>query len=377
MAALVQTLPAQTSTVTMLGRPSSSGGYSPSGSHGQLRNHPQPTRYNMSSTGYRGMPASGPVAPYAFTSTPQLPNLNSRPFALNSGRSISSPKAPHPTASPSSQPLSSTTLPQIDAGNRLSLGLPAIPTGSLMGSPQLSPSLPTAPASKPSPDRYRRTVRRSEGEAGMQRVTGGSALPSGSGMAAVGSLYNHPTQSSSTPSLGSQQSHRLSMHSSSSQSTKPSLDDLQLARPQHADLAARYRRRSFGSIETAGLNHASDSQDTASPHPNTFVSSAQVAATPQLAMEPPRPIHHRHTSSSDSVSSARSGRSSRPGSVSPIVHSLLDSSNICAGTVTCERTILYPRLFPETRTQASGSCSHRRDRRASTVPSIQAYERRQ
>src|ERR1700709_311112 len=120
MAALVQTLPPQTTTVTMLGRPSSSGGYPSQGSHGLLRNHQQPTRYNMPQTGYRGMPSTGPIAPpYAFTSTPQLAhtnastNFNARPFALNSGRSISSPKAAHPNASSFSQPASPTGLPQI------------------------------------------------------------------------------------------------------------------------------------------------------------------------------------------------------------------------------------------------------------------------
>ncbi len=317
MAALVQTLPVQTTTVTMLGRPSSSGGYPSQGSHSQMRHHQQPTRYNMPQTGYRGMPTSGHIAPpYAFTSTPQLPstsisaNFNARPFALNSGRSISSPKAPHPTASPSSQPTSPIGLPQIDAGKRLSLGLPSIPSGPLMDFPQ-----PTAAAPKPSPDRYRRPVRRSDGEVGLNRAIGGSALPSGSGMAAVGSLYNHPVQSSSTPSLSSssQVSYRSSTYGNSVQNNqKPSADDLQTARPQQPD---RYRRRSFGSIDTAGLDHSSDPQQTPSPHPNTFLASPETTQGPVIPAPVQPPTHHRHTSSSDSRNSSRSARSSRPGSV--------------------------------------------------------------
>ncbi|OCT49738.1 putative Protein BNI4 [Cladophialophora carrionii] len=309
MAALVQTLPPQTTTVTMLGRPSSSGGYPSQASHSQMRNHQQPTRYNMPATGYRGMPASGPIAPYAFTSTPQLPSINTRPLALNSGRSISSPKAPHPGASPSSQPTSPTGLPRIDAGNRLSLGLPIITSGPLMAPPQSNPT-----SSKPSPDRYRRTVRRSEGEIGLNRVAGGSASPSGSGMAAVGSLYNHPLQSNSTPSLSSssQQSHRSSTYGNAVQNKTSSADDIQLARPQPPELAARYRRRSFGSIQTAGLNHSTDPQETASPHPNTFLASAQPAPASTTPVQ--RPSHHRQTSSSDSINSSKSTRSSRPGS---------------------------------------------------------------
>ncbi|EXJ61732.1 hypothetical protein A1O7_02161 [Cladophialophora yegresii CBS 114405] len=311
MAALVQTLPPQTTTVSMLGRPSSSGGYSSQASHSQMRNHQQPTRYNMPATGYRGMPASGPIAPpYAFTSTPQLPNtINTRPLALNSGRSISSPKAPHPGASPSSQPTSPAGLPRIDAGNRLSLGLPIITSEPLMPPPQSNLN-----SAKPSPDRYRRTVRRSEGEIGLNRAAGGSAPPSGSGMAAVGSLYNHPLQSNSTPSLSSssQQSHRSSTYGNPVQNKKPSADDLQLARPQPPELAARYRRRSFGSIQTAGLNHSTDPQETASPHPNTFLDSAQTAPPSTTPVQ--RPNHHRQTSSSDSINSSKSNRSSRPGS---------------------------------------------------------------
>ncbi|OAL33242.1 hypothetical protein AYO20_07559 [Fonsecaea nubica] len=266
----------------------------------------------MPATGYRGMPASGPIAPYAFTSTPQLAtsnlnaNPNARPFALNTGRSISSPKAPQPIPSPSSQPSSPNSPTHVDAGNRpLSLGLPPIPSGSFMGPPSTA-------APKPSPDRYRRNVRRSDPENGSTRIPAGSTLPSGSGMAAVGSLYNHPTQSNSTPSLHSQQSYRSSQQGTSVQPKSSSADDLQLVRPQPAELAARYRRRSFGSIETAGLNHASDNQETVSPHPKAFLDSSPGQGGALLP--PQRPSHHRHTSSSDSVTSSVSARSSRPGS---------------------------------------------------------------
>ncbi|OAP64246.1 hypothetical protein AYL99_00218 [Fonsecaea erecta] len=267
----------------------------------------------MPATGYRGMPASGPIAPYAFTSTPQLAtsnvnaNTNARPFALNTGRSISSPKAPQPSLSPSSQPSSPISLSHVDAGNRpLSLGLPPIPSGSFM----TAQSTTTAP--KPSPDRYRRNGRRSDGENGSNRAPSGSTLPSGSGMAAVGSLYNHPAQSNSTPSLHSQHSYRNSPQGNNFQPKNSSADDLQLVRPQPAELAARYRRRSFGSIETAGLNHASDTQESASPHPKAFLDPSSSQAG--VLLPPQRPIHHRHNSSSDSVASSKSARSSRPGS---------------------------------------------------------------
>src|SRR5438270_12650439 len=80
MAALVQTYPQQT-TVTMLqGRPSSSRGYTPAQPQQHLASRNAPSqKYNASSGSgsYRGMPSHGPVAPYAFTSTPQLANTGS------------------------------------------------------------------------------------------------------------------------------------------------------------------------------------------------------------------------------------------------------------------------------------------------------------
>lgn len=320
MAALVQTLPAQTSTVTMLGRPSSSGGYPSQATQAQMRSHQNGRYNNVPSTGYRGMPANGPVAPYAFTSTPQLgnSNMNLRQFNLTQARSISASKIPQtqPGSSASDQPTSPAGPTQADAGNRQpSLGLPAIPsTGSLIVPPLPSPPAATA-MPKPSPDRYRRNPRRSDGDSGPTRASTVQALPSGSGMAAVGSLYSHPSQSSSTPSLNSQHSYRSSQHGNSSGAPKnSSADDLQLNRNQTSELAARYRRRSFGSIETAGLNHAIDTHQTSSPHPNTFVSQQNQPA----AAKAPRPSNHKHSGSFDSMASSRSTQSSRPGSVSSI-----------------------------------------------------------
>ncbi|KAJ9614766.1 bud neck involved protein [Knufia peltigerae] len=288
----------------MIGRPSSSGGYPSHASQGQMRNH-APSRYNnVSTTGYRGVPGSGPIAPYAFTSTPQLaaPNSNARLFAHNQGRSRSSPSSPPDTP---------TNLPQMDFGGRpLSLGLPAIPsTGSLMGiSTNLAPPVSSA-TPKPSPDRYRRNGRRADGESQVNRPESHLTMPSGSGMAAVGSLYNHPAQSSSTPSLRSHQSYRGS-HGNLASMGQSSADDLAVGKPPTTELAARYRRRSFGSIETAGLNHASDVQDASSPHPNVFLPSPQAHPAPMPAQRPP----HKHTQSSDSVASSRSTHSSRPSS---------------------------------------------------------------
>ena len=85
-------------------------------------------------------------------------------------------------------------------------------------------------------------------------------MPSGSGMATVGHLYTHPTQTSSTPTLTSYPSYRgtqtgpspiVNDHSSGTQPRLASKDDLNLQKERQApaDLAKRYRRRSISSME--------------------------------------------------------------------------------------------------------------------------------
>jgi len=328
MAAMVQTLPPQTTVTVLPGRPSSSGGYPPSAP--PPTRTPQQTRYsNFSSAGYRGVPSTGPVAPYAFTSTPQLAKFsgNPRPLSTNfSGKPLSAPMVPQlqetgPSLSSaigqkylssSSMPSSpATASPRADVSSRpvSTVGLPTSST-SLSGSS-------AANARPPPPDRYRRNVRRgdSSGDGGPNRLPAGSAMPSGSGMAAVGQLYNLPSQSSSSPSLSSSshQSYRGSPHNGDNAPSGPgSADDMYIGRSTQPELAARYRRRSFGSIETAGLNHSSDAQDASSPHPNTFLPH-QPSQT--VNIPPSRPSSHAHNGSSESVASSRSAKSSRAGSV--------------------------------------------------------------
>ncbi|KAK5952463.1 bud neck involved protein [Knufia fluminis] len=164
---------------------------------------------------------------------------------------------------------------------------------------------------KSTPDRYRRNARRADTPDSGTPKTHGSAVPSGSGMAAVGQLYNHPTQSSSTPSLNSNSSYRGTNQTAVHQS-KGANDDMQLGRQQNPEIASRYRRRSIGNIETAGLTHASgDSADQSSPHPNAFIQTPHAEHMSAQPVNRPSSAH-KHTGSSESVSSGRSGRSSRP-----------------------------------------------------------------
>ncbi|KAK5089514.1 bud neck involved protein [Exophiala xenobiotica] len=275
-----------------------------------------PQKYGSTSiTGYRGVPSSGPVAPYAFTSTPQLGSAAHR----------SQPSSPIIAASMAPQlpslNLSGTSLSNTLSTTKSTPSSPS-PTGSAfaltfkpgddMTRSTSSQSINSPGGAKSTPDRYRKNVRRTDTGGSATPKLHASAVPSGSGMAAVGQLYNHPTQSSSTPSLSSNSSYRGTTQPPV-QPSKAQHDDVQLGRQQSPEVASRYRRRSIG-IETAGLNHAAgDSLDQSSSHPNALTQPAQ--GNHSSAQQTNRPSSgHKHTGSSESVNSGRSGRSSRPSS---------------------------------------------------------------
>jgi hypothetical protein len=318
MAALVQTLPPQSTVSMMSGRPSSSGGY---GQTSQQTRNSNMFRYNnMPPTGYRGTNHSGPVAPYAFTSTPQP--MNTRPFQpSHAGRSASTSILPQQQPLSVTQPRiqpprqsSSSSVPGVQSlDTAVPLDFSKMPSLELTLPSSLNPSSPTAQASpaKPSPDRYRRAVKRVDtNDTGATRISTAQN---------VGQLYSHPIQSNSSPSLNQYPSYRGSTYTHPAQQNKASADDMLLSRSHNSDLASRYRRRSLGSIETAGLMHGADSSDTGSPHPNAFLGGQPQIQTQQQTTHPgqTRPTSgHTHTGSSGSAASSRSARSSRPSSAS-------------------------------------------------------------
>jgi hypothetical protein len=183
--------------------------------------------------------------------------------------------------------------------------LPALDLSLPMAAPTSSPA--GNPAVKPSPDRYRKSVKRIDtNDSGAPRINNPNQL------------YSQPMQSNSSPSLSQYQSYRGSTFTSPVQPS--SADDMLLNRSQNADLAKRYRRRSLGSIETAGLMHGGDTNDSGSPHPNAFLPGNAVPAN-MPAVQAKRPgSGHTHTASSESVTSSRSARSSRPNSASNQQH---------------------------------------------------------
>ncbi|KAL2054768.1 hypothetical protein ABVK25_005072 [Lepraria finkii] len=342
-------------------RPSSSEAFQ-SGSPGQQhqRNNQIPrTIYNTSVNGmgagaYRGHTSTSPVSPYTFTTTPilqngqnplrqhptgpQPPRLENRtasapslPFALQASlqNSATSSRPRPPAIASSSTPLSNSNIyaPQLptskddststlsskQSNTRLDLNPPPLPPASY------------AAVAKSSPDRYRRNHRRAETSGALgtsSSAQSGSAMPSGSGMATVGHLYTHPTQTASTPTLISYPSYRGAQstlpneyNSGVQQPMLTSKDDINLQRERQAqtDPAKRYRRRSISSLEAKGYAPLSETPALAqqAAQPKTYAAMLagpapqpqerrEIRSTP--TMERPTSSHGRNSSNESSCS---------------------------------------------------------------------------
>lgn len=375
MAALVQSFPSPTSTLTMLQtRPSSAEAFQNGPQSQQHQRNPQMPRNNIyhSSVGsmaggnYRGHTSISPGAPYTFTNAQVTPNTTNPlrqhptvPLLRQENRTLSAPtllitQQNPPTISTvqSRQRLLQSLSPPLPVDSSNTLSLPqqmgskddtSIQSGVKQNHPRplstidlnvpsLSTTLTHPNAPKPSPDRYRRNHRRAEpggSQATGASTQGGSAPPSGSGMATIGHLYNNPTQSSSTPTLtsypsfhGSQVSPQPSNDAAPSSTVRLlSSDDMSLPKQSAVDLAKRYRRRSTSSLEMK--EHAGQlSESKAQPHVQQRAPAATLPgpAAQERAENQTLPILQRSTSShgrnhsTESASSSRSG--SRPSSVS-------------------------------------------------------------
>ncbi len=328
-------------------RPSSSGGsFSPQ--HSTSRSQQMPRFASSNSGSYRGLPSSGLVAPYAFTSTPQLANnaaflQNVTPPHLRpQNRTLSAPNlfvgnqqqvsnssilaarqrfatsSSLSTSSSSSNSLQPSQKSMDDASittRETSVDVPTRPKSTLGLPPSISmQSSNSLTSPKPSPDRYRRTNRDSSNNSGPNRVQAASASPSASSIPAVGHLYTSLGQppSSNSQLLPTPRAERPG------QSRNASTDDLNLGRSQNSvDLAQRYRRRSVGSFEAvADLSKASSPSFSPQVQPTRGESRDR-----RHISETQRPTSsHAHHGSSDSVSSARSARSTGQQSVSSILY---------------------------------------------------------
>ena len=385
MAALVQSFPSPSSTITMLQtRPSSSDAFQ-TGSQNQQhqRNSPMPRNiYNTSVGGmaagnYRGHTSTPPVSPYAFTSTPVTPNGGNplrqhptTPHLRQENRTTSAPTIPFtqqttslstatnrprlPAVSPLPLDLGNAFSPQQQMNSKDDTSITSShikqinprPLSSIeLNSPSLATPPPITTTAKPSPDRYRRNNRRpdTQGSPGAIITQGGSAPPSGSGMATIGHLYNIPTQSSSTPSLSTYPSYRRSQsplsHSGSdgSSATLISSDDMNLPKQSISEQAKRYRRRSISSLEAKEYTSQSFEVPIPPSTPPKTYAAMLASPAPQERKEARGPTtlqrpdsSHGRQGSSESASTGRSN--SRPPSVSRIfpLHSLSCGSGMLA-----------------------------------------------
>lgn len=329
MAALVQTYPQQSGTVTMLQTRSGSGsGGMPSqpqsgqqyGSPRQHRNsfHGMP---DVAAT-YRG--STAPIQPYAFTATPSLnPTGQWQPYPTF--RASSSSAVPtvqsfdQHNAYPRARHAANSSLPNLSSGGSRddsALPLPGARRGSGTSRPQsayFSSSTASSSAISPSsaknqPDRYRRPAVRNA-ESGPT----GSAAPSGSGMASVGHLYNPSTSNRERRPSPSSQSRPTSFHAK----MQGSVDDMQLYRS--SDDAKRFRRRSMPALDTALLPKSLTPPDSRKPDGTSVDQSTkstdkdQIKTARLVTFNSPTTPNARNGSSESLVSSRSSN--SRPSSV--------------------------------------------------------------
>ncbi|KAI8634751.1 hypothetical protein F5Y19DRAFT_123613 [Xylariaceae sp. FL1651] len=318
MAALVQTYPQQSGTVTLLQtRTGSASGIMPGtsqGHSGQAYGNQRNTYHGLSGnvgghTGYRSGTVA-PIQPYAFTSTPSLANSGQLPqhggYRTSSGTTV-------------------PTLQQMVDPRMQPISVPA-------ARPQLNgttnqPTFAQVVASKASPERYRRPIpKQTEPPSSVvqSQQSQGSAIPSGSGMATVAHLYNPramPRNQGVVPNRP---------HSAYGSPTGVAMDDMHLYRHPTDDEAKRFRRRSIHSINSSDyfnpLSSQGIRQTTEPSRSDTLATSKKQSGTEKdskptarvVPLPPPvgnveRNAMHARNGSSESVVSSRSSNS-RPSS---------------------------------------------------------------
>ncbi|KAI0379682.1 hypothetical protein F5Y04DRAFT_282772 [Hypomontagnella monticulosa] len=282
MAALVQTYPQQSGTVTLLQtRPSSSSGIMPAPSGTQpnqayMGNQQRNSYHGLSgsigggSTVYRGN-TSAPIQPYAFTTTPSLANGGQwqQYGAYRSSSNVPNVQMMDPNAAARSRyPANSSSIPGNNGSTQstMTVGMSQDDSRTASASasrPQLAPlnissGQPTfaqVAAAKASPERYRRpSPRYTDSSPSVMQTPQpqGSAMPSGSGMATVVHLYNPramPDQKARTP-RNSAALNNSRPHSAYGSMAGVAMDDMQLYRHPTEEEAKRFRRRSIHSINS-------------------------------------------------------------------------------------------------------------------------------
>jgi hypothetical protein len=380
MAALVQSYPQQSSTVTMLQtRPSSASGILQTGPQTQTH-HPYPANQQlqrnsfhgmnngMGMSSYRGHTTVGPIAPYAFTSTPNLTMPGQRtqgPHLRPDLRTSSAPIVPtfepgnsanrsrYPakpsisTTSSSSSDLSSLSHKSGSRDDSAIMGTARVVSGTarphstiITSSPTLAPPALSSPV-PPSPDRYRRPNNRRTESAAEQPSPPQQASASTASIPNVMQFYGSNAQQSTPVHSNQNLNFEVPQFSRPSAGYSPTVgvaaDDMLLSRQVPSqDPAKRYRRRSIHTIDSgdyggsmsAGLLQQGSRQVSSA---NGRIDQHPLRSSPVLGIRPVS-SHGRH-GSSESVNSTRSGSGhhSRPSSVcipwSSTPHSCIHASH--------------------------------------------------
>ncbi|KAL4915521.1 hypothetical protein BDW62DRAFT_123182 [Aspergillus aurantiobrunneus] len=345
MAALVQTIPQQSSAVPVLQtRPSSSSGALTTSQSLQQANSRNPgmswNTYNTAgnSGGYR--PGHQVVAPYAFTSTPNLsnaPNVQNRqswsPSLRPEHRTSSAPSAPQIPANAAvvgvnSRPANHTAAGSVSTSSsnssiqsHMSKDDTAIPSRQLHSDSSIRPlstanipsnvppflNISSPTTSRPSPDRYRRGNRRSDAPTSGP-VNAVAPIPA---RASPPVTDENPQQTASSGPLGVRNLVSDGKSYNVGHTRAPSADDVSRPEKPQPELAKRYRRRSWGNMDNTGLINLELKLPAASPIP---MSKGQD----YFDQERPRSAQS-HREVSGSIHSARSSTSSvaEPNTVSP------------------------------------------------------------
>lgn len=363
MAAMVQTYPQQTGTVTVLqNRPSSSSGIMSAHAHSHSHSNSQSGQQYGANTSqaqrnnyhglagvggqsnYRG--SSGPVQPYAFTTTPNLANNGSQRQAYGAIRTTSTPNAPtlqslDPRARYQTNNLSSgvsapvvTTQPV----SRDDMSLPQVnrnisPAAARPQSTYMTggPTFAQVAAAKASPERYRRpTPRHTESTPVIQQQhqqVQGSAMPSsGSGMATVVTMYNPRVAGSGQQAVGPRTSVSRPQSAYGSLMTGVAADDMQVHRHTSEEETKRFRRRSMASFDATDYPSPMTPQEFKQQHKRADEAALRKQAEKSQQLQQQKTIvrnltvptiekttSHARNNSSESLVSSRSSNS-RPSS---------------------------------------------------------------
>lgn len=322
MAALVQTIPQQSTTVSVLAaRPSSSSAtFTPSSPSPQSASRSQTMSWSTLNAGnnsgsYRGRQV---VAPYAFTSTPNLASSQNRrswsPHLSPDHRTIPAPSGGpgnhnngHPSrlvshvaagsvSTPSSSNSSLRSVSKDDTvipARHSSWNDPALRPLSTAKPPTLPPINTSTLSSKPPPDRYRR---------GSRGVSGGppTNVPTSPTVSST-TLDSHASSSQCPSSSADRQNSSRNVPRVGGHGRGSSTDETAGTEKQQPELAKRYRRRSVGTVDSANLLN----MECQVPKSETDLSNLH----PRDAAIRPRSIHSQRDSTG-SIESARSSSSS-------------------------------------------------------------------